>query len=209
MMTIALAGAMSVLSASAVFAQRGQEQAPRPRGERMEGPGPLRGLFQGITLSAAQQQRVDAILEKYRPEGGRMGPGGVGRGMRGDTAAMRQRREQGPPPAARDTAEMRRRREQGPPPAARDTAEMRRRWEQRQERGDTLAGEGRRGGRPALDPEQIEQMRARREAMIGEVRAVLTPAQRSVFDTNVAAMEKRFENAPRGGGRGERSPARS
>jgi hypothetical protein len=193
MMTIALAGAMSVLSASAVIAQqgRGQGQGQRPaRGERMEGRGPMGRLLEGITLSAAQQERVDAILEAHRPEAGRMGPVGFGRGMRGDSAAMRQRREQGPP-------------------AARDTAEMRRRREQRQERGDTIAGEGRRGGRPPVDPARMEQMRAEREAMIREVRAVLTPAQRPVFDTNVAAMEKRFEDGPRGGGRGERGQAGS
>lgn len=170
MMTIVLAGAMSALSASAVFAQQSQRQGP-PRGERMAGRGPMAGLFEGITLTSAQQERVHAILEAHRPEGGRMGRGGEGRAMRGDTAAMRQRREQ------------------------------------RAERGDTIKGRGRRGDRPAPDPAMLAQMREERQAMISEVRAVLTPAQRQVFDTNVAAMEKRFQEGR--GGRGEGRQDRS
>ena len=42
-------------------------------------------LFAGITLTPAQQQRIDAIRTKYRTERGKLMPGGT-RGVRPDSA---------------------------------------------------------------------------------------------------------------------------
>ena len=76
-------------------------------------------------------------------------------------------------------------------------------------------GEGRRGERTQLDSAARAQRRAEMQArraqmeqrhaqLIAQVRQVLTPEQRTVFDRNVAEMEAhRAEHRARGEGRGE------
>jgi Spy/CpxP family protein refolding chaperone len=45
----------------------------------------------------------------------------------------------------------------------------------------------------ALRTQQVARMQQHREAMFGQIRTILTPAQQEVFDRNVAEAKTRFE----------------
>ena len=68
------------------------------------------------------------------------------------------------------------------------------------ERGDTAALREFRTQRAA-------EMKQRHEAFVRDVRAILTPAQREVFDKNVAEMQKKLEERGKRGDRGKRRSA--
>lgn len=61
---LVLVAAMLVGAASVSFAQDAQQQAAPPQGR----PNMMATLMQGITLSAEQQTKVDAIVKKYSDE---------------------------------------------------------------------------------------------------------------------------------------------
>jgi Spy/CpxP family protein refolding chaperone len=61
---LVLVAAMLVGAASVSFAQDAQQQAAPPQGR----PNMMATLMQGITLSAEQQPKVDAIVKKYSEE---------------------------------------------------------------------------------------------------------------------------------------------
>jgi hypothetical protein len=176
--------ALTLGSASAVSAQQ-SEPNRKPRGERpgleQQGGRPdfLAGLLRGIELSAAQQERVIALREQYRPAGPGM-RGAPGGRERGDSA--RARGGQRPEGRSARGDSMRAQRGVRPEgrPERRDTAQMRQNREQGRAR-----------------------MEAQREQMTSELRAILTPAQRPQFDQNLQQMKARFEQGaarrPRGG----------
>jgi Spy/CpxP family protein refolding chaperone len=87
--------------------------------------------------------------------------------------------------------------------AATDKAEMEKRHEAvkaARERGDTAALR-------TFRTEMMEHRKQRHEAMLTSVRAILTPAQREVFEKNVAAMQERMKRGHDGmrGKRGQHS----
>lgn len=81
---IAVAGLALCASASVASAQGG---TPGQGGMRGQGRGMRSMLFEGITLTALQQQKVDSIRASYRAEREKMMPGGMGGGPPDD--AMR------------------------------------------------------------------------------------------------------------------------
>lgn len=59
------------------------------------------------------------------------------------------------------------------------------------------------------DKRSAEDMKQRREERLNEIRAILSPAQREIFDRNAADFQKRIEQRRKAGeGRGERRPER-
>ena len=88
-------------------------------------------------------------------------------------------------------------------PAA-DKAQLEKRHEAMKaarERGDTAALR-------AFRTEMQEQRKQRHEAMLTSMRAILTPAQREIFEKNVAEMQERMKRGHEGmmrGKRGERA----
>lgn len=70
-------------------------------------------------------------------------------------------------------------------------SEQREQMKAARERGDTAALR-------QLRTQQFERMQQHREAMFGQVRAILTPAQQQVFDKNVAETKARFEQRGEG-----------
>jgi Spy/CpxP family protein refolding chaperone len=81
-MMIVLAGVLSAATASAGAAQQGGQ-----RGDRAQPGQPMARLFEGIELTANQQERVAEILAEHREEAGRPA---MGRGRdRGDSAEAR------------------------------------------------------------------------------------------------------------------------
>jgi hypothetical protein len=83
---IVLAGMLSAAIASSAAAQ----QEPPARAERMQARQPMARLFQGIALTANQQERVTEILEAHRAA---VGAPAMGRGrFRGDSADARRPR---------------------------------------------------------------------------------------------------------------------
>ncbi len=84
---IAVAGLALCAGATVASAQGNPGGAEsQGRGSGMRGEGRQAMLFAGITLTPAQQERIDAIRAKYRAERGKVRPSSVG-GGRLDSAA--------------------------------------------------------------------------------------------------------------------------
>lgn len=82
----------TLVAAAALAAVPALVHAQPPQGGGGRGGMMQAQLFEGITLTAAQQTRIDAIRASFRPAGGARGQGGPGAG-RPDSAAMAQRQQ--------------------------------------------------------------------------------------------------------------------
>jgi Spy/CpxP family protein refolding chaperone len=132
----AFLGAASVAGAQAPQGGPGGHE----QHQGMGGPGRRGGgdqmLFQGITLTDAQQAEIQKIRDKYRAEREALRPKGAPGDQRPD---------------------------------------------------------GGQGGRPQIDDATRAKMDAIRTNSQKEFRAVLTPAQQTIFDKNVAEMKARMD----------------
>jgi Spy/CpxP family protein refolding chaperone len=134
--------------------RRGERQRGE-RGRKMHGAG-MRGMFNGIELTQAQREQMQAVHAKYRPQFE-----SIRESIKPDLEAARAARQRGDTAAARTAFER--------TTSARDRAQ------------------------------------ALHEQQRNEIRALLTPEQRTTFDANAQKvkerMEKRGDRPRRGGGR--------